>query len=164
MTKTLYALITAATAISCFFVLAPADAQVGGAPPQDISGTIIIPAGGVFGECAFPVQFDLKGKASQINLPGGRIIVTAPMQNATLTNLNNPTKTVTLNITGVLHQSTASNGDIVTVVTGRNLLGDPDAGFVLAIGSFSFTFDKNGNLIHPLAGTGQLIKVCPLIS
>ena len=164
MTKTLYALITAATAISCFSVLAPADGQVGPPPPQDISQSFVIPAGGVFGECAFPVQFDLKGKASQINLPGGRTIVTAPKQNVTLTNVNDPTKTVTLNITGATHQSTASNGDIVTVVTGRNLLGDPDAGFVLAIGSFSFTFDKNGNLVHPLSGTGQLIKVCPLIS
>jgi hypothetical protein len=69
-----------------------------------------------------------------------------------------------LNITGTFHQSTDSNGDKVTVVTGRSLLGDPDAGFVLAIGSFSFKFDAAGNLVQPLAGTGQLIKVCPLIS
>jgi len=165
MTKTLYALITAATAISCFFVLAPANAQVGGTPPQPISLSFVLPAGAVFGECAFDVQFDLKGKASQITLPGGRFIITAPQQNVTLTNLTpGSTKTVTLNITGASHQSTNSNGDVTTVVTGRNLLGDPDAGFVLAIGSFSFTFDKNGNLIQPLAGTGQLIKVCPLIS
>ena len=53
-----------------------------------------------------------------------------------------PAKTVTLNITGMFHQSTASNGDTATVVTGRNLQGDPDAGFVLAIGLFSFKFDK----------------------
>jgi len=81
-----------------------------------------------------------------------------------LTNLSDPVKSVTLNITGTFHQSTDTNHDTVTIVTGRNLLGDPDAGFVLAIGSFSYKFDAAGNLVQPLMGTGQLIKVCPLIS
>jgi hypothetical protein len=51
----------------------------------------------------------------------------------------------------------------VTVVTGRNLLGDPEAGFVLAIGNFSFVFDAGGNLIQPLAGKGTLTNICELI-
>jgi hypothetical protein len=38
------------------------------------------------------------------------------------------------------------------------------AGFVLAIGHFSFVFDSNGNLIQPLTGQGQLIDVCGLIN
>jgi hypothetical protein len=153
------------SAISCIFVLPPADAQQkGGAPPTDASGSQDIPAGAVFGECAFPVRLEQSGKMSVITLPGGRFIFTSPGLHARLTNLNAPAKSVTLNITGTFHQSTDSNGDIVTVVTGRNLLGDPDAGFVLAIGSFSFKFDAAGNLVQPLAGTGQLIKVCPLIS
>ena len=152
------------SAMSGIFVSSPADAQkTGGTPPIGVSSTTPIPAGGVFGECAFPVLLQENGKAGTITLPGGRFIFTSPGLDATLTNTDQA-KSVTLNITGTFHQSTASNGDTVTVVTGRNLLGDPDAGFVLAIGSFSFTFDKNGNLVHPLSGTGQLIKVCPLIS
>jgi hypothetical protein len=53
---------------------------------------------------------------------------------------------VKLNITGTFHQTTEGDGRIVTVITGRSLLGDPEAGFVLAIGNFSFIFDADGNL------------------
>jgi hypothetical protein len=70
---------------------------------------------------------------------------------------------VTLNITGAFHQTTASDGSIVTVTTGRSLLGDPEAGFVLAIGKFSYIFDAAGDLIQPLAGKGPLVDVCGLI-
>jgi hypothetical protein len=153
------------SAISCIFVSSPADAQkTGGTPPIAVSSSQDLPAGAVFGECAFPVRLQQNGKAGTITLPGGRFIFTSPGLDATLTNLNDPVKSVTLNITGTFHQSTDSNRDTVTVVTGRNLLGDPDAGFVLAIGSFSFKFDAAGNLVQPLMGTGQLIKVCLLIS
>jgi hypothetical protein len=56
--------------------------------------------GAVFGECAFPFRLELNGKADTITLPGGRFIFTSPGLKATLTNLNTPTKSVTLNITG----------------------------------------------------------------
>ena len=77
--------------------------------------------------------------------------------------MSGTTKTVSLVVTGAFHQSTLENGDVVTVVTGRNLLGDPEAGMVLAIGTFSFVFDAGGNLIQPLAGQGKLVDVCDLI-
>jgi hypothetical protein len=153
--------------ILCIVALEPAYAQkIGGGPPIDASASQDFPAGGIgnSGECAFPVRIETKGKGGAITLPGGRFIFTSPGLKATLTNLNDPTKSVTLNITGAQHQATDQNGDIVTIATGRNLLGDPDAGFVLAIGSFSFKFDASDNLVQPLAGTGQLIKVCSLIS
>jgi hypothetical protein len=51
----------------------------------------------------------------------------------------------------------------VTVVTGRNVLFDPEAGFVLAIGTFSFAFDPAGNLVQPLSGRGRTIDICKLI-
>ena len=153
------------SAISCIVVVPPANAQkTGGMPPGSVSVSQDLPAGAIFGECAFPFRLDIDGKGSTITLPGGRFIFTSPKLKATLTNLNDPTKSVTLNITGTTHQSTDQNGDVVSVINGRNLAGDPDAGFVLAIGSFSFKFDANGMLVQPLAGTGQLIKVCPLIS
>jgi hypothetical protein len=80
-----------------------------------------------------------------------------------VTNLSDPSKSVTLSATGAFHQSN-QDGNAVTVVTGRNLLGDPVAGMVLAIGVFSYVFDANGNLVQPLAGTGRLIDVCDLIN
>jgi hypothetical protein len=133
------------------------------APPVPNEGTIVFPAGSVFGECAFDVQGTLTGKTKTITLPGDRLIITSPGAHITLTNLSDPSKTVTLNITGSFHQSTTQAGDMLTVVTGRNLLGDPDAGFVLAIGNFSFAF-HGSVLVQPLIGNGQLIHVCTLIS
>lgn len=135
------------------------------APPTDVTGSFVLPANTIApGECAFDVNVSLSGKAGKLTLPGGRFIFTSPRLKVALTNLSNPTKSVTLNITGAMHQSTQSNGDVVTVATGRNLLGDPVAGFVLSIGNFSFVFDASGNLIQPLRGDGQLISVCKLIS
>ena len=129
--------------------------------PQDVNETISLPAGEV---CAFGVELVLIGKTKTIELRGDRSIITSPGLDATVTNLDNPSKRVTLNITGVFHETTKGDGSLVAVVTGRNLLFDPDAGFVLAIGRFSFVFDASGNLIQPLRGKGQLIDVCALIA
>jgi hypothetical protein len=129
-------------------------------PPEDSNFTLTIPAGGV---CAFGVEISGIGKAMTIDLPGDRFIFTSPGLHATLTNLNDPTKQVTQNITGAFHQTTEQDGSVVTVSTGRSLLFDPQAGFVLAIGNFSFVFDAGGNLIQPLKGQGQLTDVCTMI-
>jgi hypothetical protein len=115
------------------------------------------------GFCTFAVLFHFTGKTKTIELPGPRTIITAPKAVATLTNLDNQQQE-TFGITGAFHQETLTNGDLVTVVTGRNLLFDPIAGLVLAIGRFSFVFDAQGNLIQPLQGKGQLIDVCDLLS
>lgn len=131
-------------------------------PPVIADTTFVIPAGSVFGECAFDVELSLTGKAKTIDLPGDAFILTSPGVQVTLTNLDN-LKQVTLNVTGVFHQTTKANGDVVTVVTGRNLLGDPVAGFVLAIGNFSYVFNAGGTLIQPLTGKGTLTEVCGLI-
>jgi hypothetical protein len=133
-----------------------------GSPPVPVSGSFIVRGGSVPG-CDFDVEVSFSGLAGEIDLPGNRFIFTAPQLTATLTNLQNG-RSVTLSITGAFHQSTDQNGNVTTVATGRNLLGDPVAGFVLAIGDFSFVFDSNGNLIQPLTGQGQLIDVCSLIN
>jgi hypothetical protein len=119
-----------------------------------------IPEGAV---CTFPVTLEQNGKAKKLELPGGGTIVAFPALTATLTN-DDTGKQVTLVITGATHQTTEADGDVVTVVTGLNLLSDPIAGFVLAKGKFSFTFDAAGNLTEPLSGKGQLIDVCELLS
>jgi hypothetical protein len=128
-------------------------------PPFPVSQDFVLEPGAVFGNCDFPIRFQLSGKGQTLALPGGRFIFTSPDLNVTLTNLESGTQE-TFNITGALHQSTLENGDVVTVSTGRSILGDPEAGFVIAIGNFSFAFDKKGNLIQPLSGEGQLIDVC----
>lgn len=115
------------------------------------------------GHCDFPMQIDLSGKGKTIELPDGGLILTSPGLDATITNLTND-KQATFNITGSVHHSTLENGDVQTVLTGRNLALDPEAGTVIAIGRYSFIFDKNGNLVQPLTGEGQLVDVCGLLS
>lgn len=147
-------------------------AQPNGEPPQDIDelleeNPVDLPAGAVFGNCAFPIRLEYSGKAKTIDLPGDRFVFTSPGLTATLTNLDSG-KQARLNVTGAFHQSTRENGDVVTVVTGRNLLGDPEAGFVLAKGRFSYVFDDavppdGPNLVQPLSGKGTLTDVCGLL-
>lgn len=139
-------------------------AFAGGSPPTEVSFSFDIPANFIKpGACDFPVRWSGSGKAGTIVLPGDRVILTSPRLKVVVTNLDDLSKTVTLNVPGAFHQSTGSNGDVVTVVTGRNLLGDPEAGMVLAIGTFSYIFDSVGNLVQPLTGTGRLVNVCELI-
>ena len=81
-----------------------------------------------FKNCPFAIRVSLKGKGAVLNLPGGRLIITAPYQNVTIGNSEtdnpatpeyDPTRQVTLNVTGASHQITTSNGDVVTTATGR---------------------------------------------
>ena len=133
-------------------------------PPSEVSFSFDIPADFIKeGACDFPVRWSGSGKGGTIALSGNRFIFTSPRLKIAVTNLDDPSKTLTLNVPGAFHQSIEANGDVLTVVTGRNLLGDPEAGMVLAIGTFSYIFDSAGNLIQPLTGTGQLINVCELI-
>jgi hypothetical protein len=134
---------------------APAAAQ---GRPSEVTESFTIT-----GFCEFDILYEAGGKQKGIELPGGRTITIFPGFSATLTNLDNGNQE-TLGITGAFHQSTLANGDVEVVFTGRNLLGDPDAGLVLAIGRFSIVFDAEGNLIQSLQGTGQLIDICELLA
>ncbi|CAG1021580.1 hypothetical protein IVG45_13930 [Methylomonas sp. LL1] len=132
--------------------------------PVDGSFVVDLPANS-FINCPFDIHIEVIGNTKTTTLPGNRFITNNPNMQAVITNSSNPTKTVSLSITGATHQSTNNNGDKVTVATGRNLMGDPVAGLVLSIGTFSFVFDASGNnLVQPLMGQGQLIDVCQLIS
>jgi hypothetical protein len=135
-----------------------------GGKPVDGSWTQDFPANSWGTACSFPIRVALTGNAKTIYLPDNRIITNAPQQQAVVTNLSDRTKKVSLNIQGVFHQSVNDFGDNVTVITGRNLAGDPDAGLVLSIGNFSYIFNSDYNdLIQPLAGQGKLINICELI-
>jgi len=130
-----------------------------GSPPGGVNQTFTLP-----GICGFDVQATITGKQGVINLPSGGLIITAPAQYATFTNLSDPTKSVTVNLTGVFHISFDQNGDTIYMVTGRNGLSDPSFGILLLVGDFTFVDDSNGNLIEGPTGNGQITSICDLIN
>ena len=137
--------------------------QAGGSPPFDTGFSLDIPANA---GCNFPVNWTGTGKSSIITLPGDRLVVTAPKQATVVTNLDDPSKSVTLNVTGVLHASFGPQGEVMVVATGRNLLADPNANImILTIGTFKYIFDPSTGFpdLIDLSGEGQLIDVCAMI-
>jgi hypothetical protein len=136
----------------------------GGAPgPSPSSGTFIVNPDYEFGSCAFPLQLEVSGKEKRITQPDGSLIITSPGLDVTATN-EITGEQARFSITGTFFETTAENGDVTTVITGRNLLFDPDAGIVLLSGNFSFVFDADGNLIQAFEGKGKVIDVCALLA
>jgi hypothetical protein len=139
------------------------------AAPQPVNPIPLEFPAGFF--CPFGVRLEFTGKTKTIPLPGNRFITTSPGQNVRVTNADTGEQ-VTLNITGSNHTTIEPNGDVVAVVTGRNLVGDPkdppgseDPSFlVLTKGRFSYTFDGDGNLKEELNGTGSVTDICILLS
>ena len=129
-----------------------------GSPPGDVNQTFTFP-----GICGFDVQGTIVGRQGVINLPSGGLIITAPAQYATFTNLSDSTKSVTVNLTGVFHVSFDQNGDTIYMVTGRNGLSDRSFGILLLVGDFTFVYDSNGNLVQGPTGNGQITSICDLI-
>ena len=134
-----------------------------GEKPTDVDTTPFTLDAGV--ACGFPVEIALQGKSKLIELPGGGSIITSPGLFATVKNIAAPSKQVTLNITGAFHNTPQPDGSILTQYSGRNLILDVEAGFVLAIGNFSFVSDATTMMVLvPLTKQGgQLIDVCALI-
>jgi hypothetical protein len=125
-------------------------------PPVPVADTFTIE-----GICDFPILVQTSGKEGSIELPNGNLIGTAPGEYWTLTNLDDPSKSETVNLTGAFHYTFHENGDVTLVGTGRNLFGFvEDHSLVIAMGTFSFTVDQDGNLIQPLTGQGRVIDVC----
>lgn len=136
------------------------NAQQNGGPPTEQTINVNLPAGAA---CRFAINISGQGKTKSIKLPGDRLIITSPGLNATVKNLADTSKEVTLNVTGASHVSTEPDGTFLYTITGRNLNLDPNAGFVLSIGHFSFGLDADGNLTKPLSGMGQLVDICAMI-
>src|SRR5262245_7836504 len=130
-----------------------------GSPPGVINQTFTLP-----GICGFDVQATITGKQGVINLPNGGLIITAPGEYGTFTNLSDPTKSVTLNLTGTFHISFDQNGDTIYMETGRNGVVDPSLGLLLLVGDFTLVYDSNGNLIEGPTGNGQITSICDLIN
>jgi hypothetical protein len=127
------------------------------APPEPIDNREVIE-----GECDFPVLIEESGKEKVIETGNGNTIITSPGLRATLTNLDEPTNQVTLNITGTVRVQEQANGDVVYVFRGRNLLYGPDVDLILTIGRFTGTETAEGEFL-PLTGNGRIIDVCALL-
>jgi hypothetical protein len=130
-------------------------AQSNAGAPGDASGAVVVNPGDYPGSCEFPFSLEFSGKAKAIELPNGGFVFTSPGLDVTITNLEELENQATFNITGSVHQSTSENGDVTTVLTGRNFAIDPEAGTKVVIGRFSFIFDAEGNLIQPQTGRGN---------
>lgn len=130
-----------------------------GSPPGGINQTFTLR-----GVCGFDVQVVVTGRSGVINLPSGGLILTGPDLYGTFTNLSDPTKTVTLNITGSGRISFDQNGDVVAMESGRNAVWDPSLGLLLLVGDFTLVYDSNGNLISGPTGNGQITDICALIN
>jgi hypothetical protein len=130
-----------------------------GHPPSPFTQTVTFP-----GICGFDVQATITGKEGVINHPGGGMIVTGPATFGTFTNLSDPTKNVTLSMTGVFHISSDQDGNTIVKVTGRGVAEDPSFGLLLLIGEHTLVFDPQGNIISGPTGNGQIINICQLIN
>jgi hypothetical protein len=119
----------------------------------------------------FPIEFELSGKSKHLDFSDGRDIFLSPGQEVTLTNVDDPSHSVTLNITGSFHQTTLENGSVLTEYDGRNLLGDPmimsdnghQPGLVLVTGHFSTIQDSTGQFVQFLEGQGRVVDVIDLL-
>jgi hypothetical protein len=136
--------------------------------PTPVDTTFVVPPFILSESQDFPLEFALSGKSKTIELPDDRFILLSPGLEATLTNLDDPSNSLTLNITGSSHQTTLEDGSVLTEFDGRNLLADPfiddgEPGLVLAIGHFSIIVDNQGNLVQPLQGQGQVVNVIDLL-
>jgi len=136
--------------------------------PTDVDTTFVVDPLVLSESQNFPLEITLSGKSKTIELSDDRFIFLSPGLEATLTNLDDPSNSVTLNITGSFHQTTLEDGSILTEYDGRNLLADPsiddgEPGVVLAIGHFSTIVDNQGNLVQSLEGQGQIVNVIDLL-
>ena len=114
--------------------------------------------------CGFPYLVEFTGKLKTLDLPGGRTVYMSPGFKGTITNGNTGT-TVTLTLTGPIQVHPLPNGGTEVVFLGHNIVGDPEAGWlVLIIGRFNVIFDAEGGLVQDLEGNGQRIDLCALLA
>jgi hypothetical protein len=92
------------------------------------------------------------------------MIITSPGAFATVTNLANGEQ-ATFNVAGTAHKSILENGNVKTVMTGRNFAIDPVAGTFVSSGHFTYINDPSDTTnVVPVSGTGRMIDVCALLS
>jgi hypothetical protein len=153
--------------LSALVVAAPmvAAQSDNGAAPQEFSATYPPEVVATLpGACDFPMQLEISGKTKTIEQGNGDTISIYPNWTVTVTNTDTDEE-ATFKVTGANHLSTLENGNVQTVMTGRNLAFDPEAGTFVSMGHFTFvnTPDNMTNVV-PVSGTGRMIDVCALLS
>lgn len=131
------------------------------APPQPVDPTPIV---GTF--CDFETSIVLSGKQKIIEKGDGLSYYISPGQRATVTNTATG-ESVTVNITGSFRDQVQPNGDVHSVLRGRNLLFGPGIeGIVLTIGKATATFtaptqqEPHGTASLTSGPQGRLINLC----
>jgi hypothetical protein len=125
------------------------------APP----GPIPFPNTTERGICEFPVRVHTTGRSKVIETGSGDVLFTNPGLRVTLTNLDEPANTVTYRDSGPVRVTELEGGEVLLVLTGRNVVYSKSIGMFLAIGHFSTIVDEEGNFT-PLSGNGRLIDIC----
>src|SRR5918994_4500853 len=107
------------------------------------------------GACDFPMRIEVSGKIKTIEQGNGGVIITSPGAFATVTNLANGEQ-ATFNVTGSAHKSILANGNVKTVMTGRNLALDPVAGTFVSMGRFTYVNNPTDTInVIPVSGKGR---------
>jgi hypothetical protein len=154
--------ILSALVVAAPMVLAQSD---NGAAPQEYSVTYGPEVIAQYpGHCSFPMQLEVSGKTKTIEQGNGGVIITSLGAFATVTNLANGEQ-ATFNVTGTAHKSILANGNVKTVMTGRNFALDPAAGTFVSMGHFTFVNNPTDTInVIPVSGKGRMIDVCALLS
>jgi hypothetical protein len=140
-------------------VLVPAPSATG-APPSPVDTTQTFDAGDA---CSFPIRVDAEGEGKTIDLPGNPIffqIQPAPQLRITVTNLDDTSKTATVNATGAFRFVALPDGGILIRASGHNFVyGVPEAGAtaLATTGPIEITVDANGEIAE-LDLTGARVR------
>jgi hypothetical protein len=135
-------------------------APVAAAPPAPADVTFINR------DCGYRIEATVTGGSGVNELPGGAIIITAPNQRVTLTNVQTG-ESVTYVITGATHVDTSDPGLLAVTSTGRNVLivpvGDRE-GLYLTQGTVKFVLDDKGRQVSAFEGPGTVTAICALLA
>jgi hypothetical protein len=131
------------------------------APPEPTDPTPIV---GNF--CDFETSIVVSGKEKVIEKGDGLSYYISPGQRATVTNTETG-ESVTVNITGSFRDQVQENGDIQSVLRGRNLIFGPGIeGILLTIGRATATFtlpteqEPDGTATITSGPQGRLVNLC----
>jgi hypothetical protein len=109
-------------------LLSPGAAATG-APPAPVDTTETFAAGEA---CPFPIEVVTEGKSGFVDLPNNPELVgigISPGLRVTVTNLSDPSNTITVNATGAFRFITTADGGLEIRAGGRNFLyGVPEVG------------------------------------
>jgi hypothetical protein len=134
---------------------------VSAAPPEPIGSFTFVNR-----DCGYRIEAVVTGKSGVNELPGGAIIITAPNQEVTLTNIQTG-ESVTYVITGATHIDTSEPGLQIVTSTGRNVLivpvGDRE-GLYLTQGTVEFVLDDRGRQVSAFEGPGKVTDICELLA